>query len=128
MSPTGPSRLGSSIAVLSAPVQSEPVKGTFLLCSKGTFSYCCDISMPEPVEITINAISMEGLRASDPRVTINISEHSPLQRQLFRNAIDHYNGSVQLSVPAPDGFPVWRVDVAFSKYDAVSGFFFQPRG
>jgi hypothetical protein len=84
--------------------------------------------MPEPVEITINAISMEGLGASDPRVTINISEHSPLQRQLFRNAIDNYNGSAQLSVPAPDGFPVWRVDVAFSKYDAVSGFFFQPRG
>src|SRR4051812_48429686 len=43
MSPTGPSRLGSSIAVLPAPVQSEPVKGTFLLCSKVTFSYCCDI-------------------------------------------------------------------------------------
>src|SRR4051812_12002199 len=42
MSPTGPSRLGSSIAVLPAPVQSEPVKGTFLLCSKVTFSYCCD--------------------------------------------------------------------------------------
>src|SRR3954471_14707308 len=44
MSPTGPSRLGSSIAVLPAPVQSEPVKGTFLLCSKVTFSYCCDIA------------------------------------------------------------------------------------
>src|SRR3954449_10933310 len=43
MSPTGPSRLGSSIAVLPAPVQPEPVKGTFLLCSKVTFSYCCDI-------------------------------------------------------------------------------------
>src|SRR5947209_1434642 len=44
MSPTGPSRLGSSIAVLPAPVQPEPVKGTFLLCSKVTFSYCCDRS------------------------------------------------------------------------------------
>src|SRR3954447_3911974 len=43
MSPTGPSRLGSSIAVLPAPVQPDPVKGTFLLCSKVTFSYCCDI-------------------------------------------------------------------------------------
>src|SRR3954453_7817467 len=46
MSPTGPSRLGSSIAVLPAPVQPEPVKGTFLLFSKVTFSYCCDRQTP----------------------------------------------------------------------------------
>src|SRR3954452_8595117 len=53
MSPTGPSRLGSSIAVLPAPVQSEPVKGTFLLCSKVTFSYCCDIYIVSKCKIRL---------------------------------------------------------------------------
>jgi hypothetical protein len=39
-SPAGLYRLASSVAVLLALFQAEAVKGTFLLCSKGTLSLC----------------------------------------------------------------------------------------
>src|SRR5256885_667786 len=34
-------RLGSSVVVLPAPSQLEVVKATFVLCPKGTLSFCC---------------------------------------------------------------------------------------
>src|ERR1035437_8456676 len=40
MSPSGPYRLASSVAVLLASPKLGAVKGTFLLCSKGTLSLC----------------------------------------------------------------------------------------
>src|ERR1017187_3628204 len=40
MSPSGPYRLASSVAVLLASPKLGAVKRTFLLCSKGTLSLC----------------------------------------------------------------------------------------
>ncbi len=84
--------------------------------------------MPDLITITIVATTMEGVDALDPQVTVDINETSPLQRSLAREVVHHFDGKVTISLPSPDGFPVWQVNVSFSRYDAVSGFFFQPRG
>jgi hypothetical protein len=52
----------------------------------------------------------------------------PLNQMISRQTIHNFNGTATIAVPTPDGFPTWQVNVSFSKYDAVSGFFFQPRG
>jgi hypothetical protein len=71
---------------------------------------------------------MEGVDAADPEVTVDIVEVRPLQRMISRQIIHDFNGKSTIAVPSPDGFPTWQVRVSFSRYDAVSGFFFQPRG
>jgi hypothetical protein len=71
---------------------------------------------------------MEGMDAADPEVTVDIIEAQPLQRMISRQIIHNFNGKSTIAVPGPDGFPTWQVRVSFSRYDAVSGFFFQPRG
>jgi hypothetical protein len=82
--------------------------------------------MPEQVAITITATTMEGLKAKDPEVTVQIGEISPVARQLARQVINNFRGAVRLLIPRPEGFPVWQVNILFSRYDAVSGFLFQP--
>jgi hypothetical protein len=80
------------------------------------------------IAITITATSMEGLPAIDPLVTVDIIQEIPTNRTIFRQIIHDFNGEAKITLPAPDGFPSWRANVSFSKYDAVSGFFFQPKG
>jgi hypothetical protein len=84
--------------------------------------------MPESVTITIAATTMEGGNAVDPQVTVDIIEAIPLNQMISRQIIHNFNGIATIAISPPDGFPTWQVNVSFSKYDAVSGFFFQPRG
>lgn len=84
--------------------------------------------MPDSITITIVATAMEGSDTVDPQVTVDINEVTPLQRMISRQIIHNFDGKATISVPSPDGFPTWQVNVSFSKYDGVSGFFFQPRG
>jgi hypothetical protein len=83
--------------------------------------------MPDSVVISLAAKSMEGVDAADPKVTVDVTETSPISRRVSRQIVSNFNGQVTLNVPMPDGFPVWQVTVSFSRYDAVTGFFFQPR-
>jgi hypothetical protein len=87
-----------------------------------------EFDMADNVTITIRAKTMEGLGAVDPQVTVDIFETSPMQRQVVHTIVANFNSEVQVVVPSPDGFPVWQVNVSFSRFDAVSGFLFQPRG
>jgi hypothetical protein len=80
------------------------------------------------ITITIRAKTMEGLGAVDPQVVVDIFETSPLQKQVAHEVIYNFDSQVTVSLPSPDGFPVWQVNVTFSRFDAVSGFLFQPRG
>jgi hypothetical protein len=84
--------------------------------------------MPDSVTITIVATTMEGIGAVDPQVTVDVVETIPLNRMISRQVVHNFSGNVTVAVPARDGFPTWQVNVSFSRYDAVSGFFFQPRG
>src|SRR5690348_8800615 len=84
--------------------------------------------MPEAVTITIEALAMEGVDAVDPQVTVDVVEILPLQHMVSRNIIYNFTGKATIAVPMPEGFPTWQVNVSFSRYDAASGFFFQPRG
>jgi hypothetical protein len=83
--------------------------------------------MPDSVTVTINATTMEGVSAADPQVTVDILENMPTQRTISRQIIHNFPGSATIAIPTPDGFPVWQVNISFSKYDAASGFMFQPR-
>jgi len=84
--------------------------------------------MPDSVTITIAATTMEGLDAQDPQVTVDIIQSIPIQKAISRQIVSNFDGKVTIAVPIPDDFPAWQVNVSFSRYDAVSGFFFQPRG
>src|SRR5215470_12286613 len=84
--------------------------------------------MPDSVTITIAAKTMEGLDATDPQVTVDIIQAIPLNRPIAHQVIHDFDGKVVINVPSPDGFPTWQVNISFSRYDAVTGFFFQPRG
>jgi hypothetical protein len=70
---------------------------------------------------------MEGLGAVDPQVTVDIAEVTPLSRLVARQPIKDFDTSATLNIASPDGFPTWRVDVTFSRFDVVSGFIFLPR-
>lgn len=83
--------------------------------------------MPDSVVISLAAKSMEGVAAADPKVTVDIMETSPISQRVSRQIVSNFDGQVTLNVPMPDGFPVWQVIASFSRYDGVSGFFFQPR-
>lgn len=83
--------------------------------------------MPDTITITIKAKTMEGLGTVDPQVTVDIIEVTPLSRPVARQPINDFDTSATLRIPAPDGFPTWQVNVTFSRFDVVSGFFFQPR-
>jgi hypothetical protein len=83
--------------------------------------------MSDSVVISLAAKSMEGVDAADPKVTVDIMETSPISHRVSQQIVNNFNGRVTLNVPMPDGFPVWQVIVSFSRYDAVSGFFFLPR-
>jgi hypothetical protein len=84
--------------------------------------------LPDSVTITIAALNMEGVDAVDPQVTVDILQAAPLQRIISRQIIHNFSGKSTIAVPSPDDFPTWQVNVSFSRYDGVSGFFFQPRG
>lgn len=80
------------------------------------------------ITITIRAKTMEGLGAIDPQVTVDIFATSPIQKQVAHAVINNFNSEATVVIPSPDDFPVWQVNVTFSRFDAVSGFLFQPRG
>lgn len=82
--------------------------------------------MPDWIAITTPK-TMEGLGAADPEVTFQVNEVSPIERQVARKSIKNFNTAVTGKVPSPDGFPTWNVNLAFSRFDAVSGFFLLPR-
>jgi hypothetical protein len=71
---------------------------------------------------------MDGLAAIDPQVTVDVIQEIPSKQTIFRHVIHSFNGEATITVPAPDESPSWRANISFSKYDAVSGFFFQPKG
>jgi hypothetical protein len=81
-------------------------------------------------QITIAAKTMEGLDATDPSLTVTITELTGLEQTVSRTVIPDFNGSVTLNIGPPEGFPTWSVAVAFSLYDAGldSAFVFQPSG
>jgi hypothetical protein len=81
-------------------------------------------------QITIAAKTMEGLDATDPSLTVTITEVTGLEQPVAKTVIPNFNGSVTLNINPPDGFPTWSVAVAFSLYDAGldSAFVFQPAG
>jgi hypothetical protein len=70
---------------------------------------------------------MEGLGAVDPEVTVEISEVTPVSRPVSRTPIPNFDTAATLNILAPEGFPTWQVNVTFSRFDVVSGFFFLPR-
>ena len=84
--------------------------------------------MPDSITITLDALTMEGLAALDPQVIVEVSEVTPIQRLVSRQTIQNFSGNSLIEVAYPVGFPTWRVSVLLSRYDAVSGFFFMPRG
>lgn len=80
------------------------------------------------VEILIHAKTMEGLGAEDPKVTVDVFETTPMQKSVGRAVISNFDTQAIVDLDMPDDFPTWQVNVSFSRFDAVSGFFFQPRG
>jgi hypothetical protein len=51
-----------------------------------------------------------------------------MQQQVGRAVINNFDTEAEVTIDMPDDFPTWQVNVSFSRFDAVSGFFFQPRG
>jgi hypothetical protein len=84
--------------------------------------------MGDKVRIALSAKTMEGLAAVDPEVKIDIIELEPTQQQIAHIVLQDFSGSVIVEIPTPDTFPTWQVNAAFSRFDAGSGFVFQPRG
>jgi hypothetical protein len=80
------------------------------------------------ITITLLAKTMEGLDAVDPQMTVDIVEVTELRDAVLHKVIPNFTGKVVIQMPAPDTFPTWQVTVTFNRYDAGSGFFFQPRG
>lgn len=83
--------------------------------------------MSDSITVTLTAKTMEGPGALDPEVTVDISEVTPLRRPVSRTGVPNFDTTATLQIPAPDGFPTWQVNVTFSRFDVVSGFFFMPR-
>ncbi|MFZ0963167.1 MAG: hypothetical protein WAO35_20075 [Terriglobia bacterium] len=83
--------------------------------------------MPDSINLTIAAKTMEDLGAVDPEVAVDIIEVTPLSRPVSRTPVPNFNTTATLQIPYPEGFPTWQVNVTFSRFDVVSGFFFQPR-
>jgi hypothetical protein len=84
--------------------------------------------MADLVSITFSATTVEGHAAQDPEVTVDIIQSSPDGGGLFHSVVSDFDGSATLTFPMPDGFPIWQANIAFSRYGAVSGFLFMPRG
>ena len=84
--------------------------------------------MADKVRIAISAKTMEGLAAVDPEVKIDILEIEPTPQQIAHVVIQDFSGSAVIEIASPDTFPTWQVNAAFSRFDAGSGFVFQPRG
>src|SRR6476661_5879884 len=84
--------------------------------------------MGDKVRIAISAKTMEGLAAIDPEVKIDVVEIEPTPQQIAHVVIQDFSGSVVIEIPTPGTFPSWQVNAAFSRFDAGSGFVFQPRG
>jgi len=84
--------------------------------------------MGDRVRIAISAKTMEGLAAVDPEVKIDILEIEPTSQQIAHVVIQDFSGSAVVEIPTPDTFPTWQVNATFSRFDAGSGFVFQPRG
>lgn len=84
--------------------------------------------MADQVSITIRAKTMEGGWAADPKITLDIFETTPLQRSVVHRVFKNFDTEMVVKLPMPDSFPTWQVNVSFSRFDAVTGFFFQPRG
>ena len=84
--------------------------------------------MPDSVKINITASTMEGVEALDPQVTVDVIRVIPDNQVISRQVIHDFAGAATIAIPFPDGFPTWQVNISFSRYDAVTGFFFQPRG
>jgi hypothetical protein len=83
--------------------------------------------LSDSVTITIAATTMEGVDAIDPRVDVEIIQETPINQTIYRQTIHNFDGMAITTVPTPDGFRLWRVNISFSRYDAVSGFFYQPK-
>lgn len=85
--------------------------------------------MPDKITIDISAKTMEGLPASDPDVTITITDATPPNEVVATVRLNDFNGNASVVIDAPeDTFPTWQVNASFSRYDGGSGFFFMPRG
>ena len=84
--------------------------------------------MPDIIKINISAKTMEGLPAIDPEVRVTITEVTPPNQEVAQATLTNFNGNGSIEIPAPDTFPTWQLNATFSRFDAGSGFFFQPRG
>jgi hypothetical protein len=82
--------------------------------------------MSDQISITLQATTMEGLGAEDPLVTVTVHEESPIPQPVATAKIPNFKSLATVNVPAPAGYPTWRVYVSFSKFDANSGFVFFP--
>jgi hypothetical protein len=80
------------------------------------------------VTITLLAKTMEGLDAVDPEMTVDIVEVTQLRHTVLHRIITNFAGKAVIQLPMPDTFPTWMVTVTLSRFDAGSGFVFQPRG
>jgi hypothetical protein len=87
-----------------------------------------EVFMADSVTIKLTASTMEGLDAVDPQVTVDIVQAIPDNQMISRQVIHNFAGTATIAVPFPDGFPTWQVNISLSRYDAVTSFFFQPRG
>jgi hypothetical protein len=85
------------------------------------------MALADKITITVSAATMEGLGAIDPQVTVDITEVTPIQQPVAHKVIGNFDSRVTLVIPTPAGSPMWRVNVTFSRFDAVSGFSFLPK-
>jgi hypothetical protein len=86
--------------------------------------------MPDNVTIVINAVTMEGLPAQDPQITVLLLQTSEPQHTVAKWSFA-FNSTATLTFPIPeDTFPIWQVSVGFSRFDAGKdgNQFFMPRG
>jgi hypothetical protein len=80
------------------------------------------------VTLTITVKAMEGLAATDPQLIVDIVQTEPLEQPVAHQVFANFAGQVVVELPDPDGFPVWQVTVSLSRFDAGSGFLFEPKG
>jgi hypothetical protein len=79
------------------------------------------------VTVTLTALTMDGLPAVDPHVTVQIREVAPFQRALNTVRISDFEGDGQFGLKLPDGAnPTWSVGPGFSRYVPVGANFFLP--
>ena len=55
------------------------------------------------ITVTLSALTMDGLPAIDPHVTIQIREVAPFQRALNGVTINDFDGDAQFGLALPDG-------------------------